>query len=269
MQTSKSLKIRRAGWWAIRPWRYPEASRKVRRRIRRSWAQRRMRLASDWCRQLMVDPSSAIKQVTGRSPTDGLDDRFGDVLRQAVLRTATAPGRMGGPANLQLLFELAEYAGANRIVETGVALGWSSLALLLSLRNRPDSRLISTDRPYPGEDLSSYVGLAVSPELRANWEIIRKPDVEALPQALSQIGQIDMCHYDSDKSAKGRSWAYKLLWEALRDGGVFVSDDVGDNFAFRDFCQRIEQKPIIVGSDHEKWGDKFVGIVVKTPNQQD
>lgn len=227
-----------------------------------------MRLASDWCRQLTLDPSTAIKQITGRSPTDRLDNQFGDVLREAQARTATAPKRMGGPANLQLLFELAEYTGANRVVETGVALGWSSLALLLSLQSRPDSRLISTDRPYPGDDLSSYVGLAVPRELLTNWEIIREPDVQALPRALSRVRQIDLCHYDSDKGVKGRSWAYKLLWDALRDGGIFISDDVGDNFAFRDFCRLVSHQPVIVGCDHDKWGDKFVGVVVKSRRRQ-
>lgn len=53
-------------------------------------------------------------------------------------------------------------------------------------------------------------------------------------------------------------WAYRRLWDALRTGGYFISDDIGDNVAFRDFAKSVGVEPIIVRSD-----DKHVGILVK------
>jgi predicted O-methyltransferase YrrM len=99
--------------------------------------------------------------------------------------------------------------------------------------------------------------------LKSNWQIIDRADREALPMALKKLPSIDMCHYDSDKSYDGRIWAYPSLWKALRPDGVFISDDIGDNLAFHDFCNQVNQVPVIVGSTSEV-ETKYVGVLVKT-----
>ena len=78
--------------------------------------------------------------------------------------------------------------------------------------------------------------------------------------AIAQLRTIDMCHYDSDKSYEGRMWAYPRLWEALRDGGVFISDDVNDNQAFRDFCESVGVQPYIMAKANSS---HYVGIIIK------
>ena len=165
---------------------------------------------------------------------------------------------MGGPGDIALLYHLAEHLQAQRVIETGVAYGWSSLALLLSLQNRPAARLISTDRPYIKRNNDHYVGCVVSTNLRNQWQLINNSDRRALPEAIQALAPLDLCHYDSDKSYKGRLWAYPLLWTAIRPGGIFVSDDIGDNLAFRDFCDHIQREPIII-----QHGDDYIGLLVK------
>ena len=56
-------------------------------------------------------------------------------------------------------------------------------------------------------------------------------------------------------------WAYALLWDALEPGGYFVSDDVSDNEAFREFSESVEREPTVIrpGTD----GEKYVGVLVK------
>jgi predicted O-methyltransferase YrrM len=169
---------------------------------------------------------------------------------------------MGGAANLELLYQLAEHLRAERIVETGIAYGWSSLALLLSLAKRERSLLISTDMPYVWRDNDRYVGCVVPRRLRSNWKRIFRPDREALPLALRIAGPIDLGHYDSDKSVDGRAWAYPTLWKALRPGGIFVSDDVGDNLEFKRFSESIHQKPLIVASS-QPGQSRFAGVLQK------
>ena len=92
----------------------------------------------------------------------------------------------------------------------------------------------------------------------SNQEPVEQPDRQALPKALEQMPQIDMCYYDSDKSCSGRMFAYPLLWDALRQGGIFVSDDIDDNFAFMDFCEKYGLEPLIA-----KNGERFVGVIRK------
>lgn len=48
------------------------------------------------------------------------------------------------------------------------------------------------------------------------------------------------------------------MWEALRPGGVFISDDIQDNFAFREFVEANRLVYAITGYE-----GKFVGIVRK------
>jgi predicted O-methyltransferase YrrM len=183
-------------------------------------------------------------------------------LKTAEERAETTPHFMGGPANLDLLYRLSEGLQATRVVETGVGYGWSSLSLLLSLKNRDGARLVSTDFPYLLPDAERYVGVVVPDRLRSGWALIRNADREALPKACAMLDQIDLCHYDSDKSYGGRLWAYRYLWPRLRVGGMLVSDDVGDNTAFLYFAEGIGAEPVIVRTPGPG-ADKFVGVLVK------
>lgn len=214
--------------------------------------------AEAWCAQHAVDRTIVFQQVVGTSDFPSFDDQFKDLLAagQATISQTSIP--MGGAGDMELLYRLAEHLQAASVIETGVAFGWSSLALLLSLHNRPAAKLVSTDLAYPRGSSEKYVGCVVPAHLHAQWTIIPYPDRQALPRALKQLPHIDLCHYDSDKSYEGRAWAYPQLWAALRSGGVFVSDDVGDNLAFRDFCAQIGQPPIVY--QHK---NKYIGLVVK------
>lgn len=100
-------------------------------------------------------------------------------------------------------------------------------------------------------------------ELKFFWRLLNYPDRSGLPKALNLLTTIDRCHYDSDKSYEGRLYAYPLLYKALRKGGIFVSDDVDDNLGFRDFCNSINQAPLIVKTPTNS-GIKYVGILVKS-----
>ncbi len=164
---------------------------------------------------------------------------------------------MGGGGNLELIYQLTEHLRAIRVIETGVAYGWSSLVFLLSLKNRQNSLLISTDLPY-SKKTEPYVGLLVPDNLKDNWKLIKGPAKESLPKALKVVPQIDICHYDSDKTYKGRMFAYPLLWDALRSGGILISDDIGDNLAFNRFAKYVDVKPIIV-----KKNKGHVGLLLK------
>ena len=111
---------------------------------------------------------------------------------------------LAGAADCELLYSLCRRLAARRVLETGVALGWSSLAILLSLRDRPEGMLFSTDMPYPVIKADAWVGAAVPEHLRDRWVLYRMPDRQALPQAIDAGQPFDLCHYDSDKSVKGR-----------------------------------------------------------------
>jgi predicted O-methyltransferase YrrM len=216
----------------------------------------------EWCAARAIASELAIERLVGSRRRGPVDELFPQVFANAAIAARACPTPTSGAADLDLLYAVAEHVEARRVIETGVALGWSSLAILLSLRNRPGSLLISTDMPLPGLNTEAYVGCVVPSEFQVQWSLRKRPDRQALPGALRELGPLDMCHYDSDKSYEGRAWAYPLLWRALRPGGVFISDDVGDNLAFCDFARSSNAEPLIVQLDQGSV-TKYVGIFVK------
>ena len=211
------------------------------------------------CRDRAVTSEDAIAKLLGEAAARrNVRDEHKDVFEEARELAARSPSEMGGPGDLNLLYLLAEDCEATRVIETGVAYGWSSLALLLSLDGREGSRLVSIDMPYVKRGTEDFVGCAVPNRLRASWTLVRLADQDALQGAIAELGRLDLCHYDSDKSYVGRTWAYPRLWRALRSGGWFVSDDIQDNVAFDDFAESLGLSPLIV-----ECGGKFVGVIQK------
>lgn len=216
--------------------------------------------ATAWCKEHAISEFDALQIITGK-PTEAFRP-VSLILKKeydkAIAQQNDCPVEMGGPGALDFLYHIIQHFGPTRLVETGVAYGWSSWILLQSIKSN-NARLISIDMPYINMDNDKYVGCCVSEELRDHWTLLRNADRQGIPAALSQFDEtIDFCHYDSDKSYSGRMWAYQLLWRHLDTDGIFISDDIQDNIAFKEFCESIGQKPLIIESQK-----KYVGYVRK------
>jgi len=250
-----------------RPHYYPELARRVRKRIGGALLPKPMgrsaEVARNWAAERAVSQDEALKRL-GCPDMRGLSEMFPAEMAGAAERMEKCPVKMGGSGGVDVLYHIARHLGARQIVETGVAYGFSSLALLLALRET-GGRLVSVDMPYPGRGNDSFVGCAVPEELRSQWTLLRYPDSIGLGKALAQFqGTLDFCHYDSDKSYEGRAWAYPLIWKALRPGGILMSDDIDDNTGFRDFAYEIGVEPLIVNAAGVGGaGHRHVGILIR------
>ncbi|MFI5220108.1 MAG: class I SAM-dependent methyltransferase [Bacteroidia bacterium] len=217
--------------------------------------------ATKWCQERAITTAEAIKTITQKNDFPDFNVLFPEIMSKAQQIADLYPS-VGGAGDLNLLYHLCEFVKAERVVETGVGCGWSSLAVLLSLKNRLSAKLISNDMPYVQADYESIIGCVVPDELKKQWTLKKFSDRMALPSSLKELGTIDLCHYDSDKNYIGRMWAYPLLWKALRGGGIFISDDIGDNMGFRDFCEKNNLSPIIIELTTGSV-TKHIGVVVK------
>lgn len=227
--------LRHLGYWA-HPKRWGEALRRI----------VHARRATVWCRQHAVE----------RQPDRRLEAQHPEAVAQAAARVEAARPRLGGAGNVDLLYDLCEELQAVKVIETGVAHGWSSLAVLLSIAPR-GGHLWSTDLPYPYlPDAAAAVGVAVPEDLRAHWTLLSGTDRQHLESAVAEAGTIDLAHYDSDKSYAGALWAYRVLYGALRPGGVLIADDIGDHLAFRDFADEVGVTAEVIAHD-----GKYQGIV--------
>lgn len=254
---SISSKAKTLFWYLSKPRYYPELVKLIRLKLSNDKREHTIAEATAWCREKAIPIEMAIEKLTKKNNAPSLETLYPEVYQQALHRQATCPVKMGGPGAIDLLYHLCEHIQAQKVIETGVAYGWSSLAILLSL-SKHNGHLYSNDLPYAKLNNDDYVGYVVPEQLKKNWELIRLPDKTGIKQAIDKAGTIDLCHYDSDKSYTGRQFAYPLLWAALRQGGIFISDDIQDNFGFRDFCDKNNLTSIITGFD-----GKYIGIICK------
>jgi predicted O-methyltransferase YrrM len=217
--------------------------------------------AEEWCRKIALDTKAAIHQLfEGKADTSLVDIErtFEKDFAEATKAATKSPFEMGGAGNMFLLYNIAEFIKAKSVVETGVAYGWSSLSVLLSIAKRENSKLYSTDMPYAKMGNDDYVGIVVPEKYKAHWKLYRESDVSGLPKIVASADVLDMIHYDSDKSYVGRMYAYPLLYNKLRTGGVFISDDIQDNIAFKDFCDSLKITPTVISFE-----GKYVGVFIK------
>ena len=243
--------------YLVRPQLYPELGRKIYKNLfDRKSAFKGQDAAGNWCAGQAVSQQEALK-VLGFLNVPGVRALYPEVFAFADQAEKQCPVTMGGAGALDLIYYLNEYTAAQNALETGVAYGWSSLAALLSLKKRSGT-LYSSDMPYLGKNNDQHVGCVVPGELKKYWKLFRFADKESLPKIFGERGEFDFIHYDSDKSYKGRMWAYPVLWERLRNGGILMSDDIGDNAAFMDYCNGNALKPVIVEFD-----GKYAGFVTK------
>lgn len=251
-----------AAWFAMRPQLYPELARRAARRVSggRSPKNGTGVEAARWCNERAISVDEALRELGIKTPATPLPDQFQSEFDFANEAAKNCPVEMGGPGILSLLYHACEATEATTVLETGVAYGWSSLAILLSINGRPESRLTSIDMPYPGLGNDRHVGCVVPSHLSDSWKLIRLPDRDAIPRVLASNSSFDLCHYDSDKSYEGRCWSYPRLWNSLRPGGLFLSDDAGDNIAFREFAEAHSEETTFIVKDNSQ----YVGLIKKS-----
>lgn len=212
--------------------------------------------ALKWAAENTIPYKEALKKLEINGDMKGIDD---DILKEGEELASKSLVKMGGPGNLNLLFDAVRLTGANRIIETGVAYGWSSLAILNAITLNGNGKLYSVDMPYPKMGNEPYVGVVIPERLRDKWILLREPDRRGLEKAIDMAGgKVDLCHYDSDKSWWGRHYAFPILWKALIPGGLLISDDIQDNMYFKEFVMS-KMLPFAV----TKSNDKFVGLIRK------
>jgi predicted O-methyltransferase YrrM len=229
-----------------------ELVRKVRHRIGGRGERREMAEARQWSQQREVLPEDVMVDATIREEAAA----FARGLAEHA-RSIPEVGTMGGAGAVELLYYLARTLRPSTVVETGVAAGWSSAAFLAALDRNGGGALHSSDFPYPGlKDSERLVGIVVPADLRHRWSLHTSGDRVNLPRIVAQCGQIDLFHYDSDKTRDGRRYALDLITPQLSPGAVVLFDDIDDNLHFARLAESSSWRPLVIRS-----GRKHVGLL--------
>jgi predicted O-methyltransferase YrrM len=163
---------------------------------------------------------------------------------------------LGGGGDVKTLYFLARFRQPKIVVESGVAAGWSSRALLDAIVANGKGVLYSSDLPYVWRIEGHFPFAPMVPNgLRDKWVVNTSGDRKSLPKLHSRIERIDLFHYDSDKTYAGRQFAISCLSSMFHDGTVLVMDDIQDNIFFRDYCEKRCLDPLVF---HHQ--GKFLGV---------
>jgi predicted O-methyltransferase YrrM len=163
-----------------------------------------------------------------------------------------------------LLYALVRERKPRVAVETGVCNGFSTAFTLLGLARNGEGELHSVDFPEvagedyePGTFWEGKGGAVVPPgrepgwvipeELRERWSLVLGRSQDELPPLLERLGAIDSFMHDSEHSYECMRFEYEHAWDALREGGVLLSDDVNQSPAFREFARERDREPVHLG----------------------
>jgi hypothetical protein len=181
--------------------------------------------------------------------------RLAESARPKVDELTAAGVDLGGPAGVELLYFLTRALRPAEALETGVAAGWSTAAILAALAANGGGRLHSSDFPlFRISDPERYIGCVVPEELRGSWSLHLKGDRKNLPEILAHVPVVGLSHYDSDKTRAGREYFLRRVRSCTGPRHVLVMDDIQDNLVFR---EHVATQPVYRVFAYQ---GKFIGL---------
>jgi predicted O-methyltransferase YrrM len=191
---------------------------------------------SKWIEESAMSSHLLAKRLDENLWSEALE--FGERLRERAKKIlAEVPFDMGSGGNYELLYWMTRYLRPTYVVETGVAAGWSSEAILTAMDKNDQGTLYSSDLPYfRVRDPLKYIGILVSEPFRSRWQLLTSGDEKALPQIIARVPRVDLFHYDSDKSYSGRRFAINAVSAKLNAQGIILVDDIWEDSWFRDYA---------------------------------
>ncbi len=222
-------------------------------------SEKHIEIAKKWCKENCGSAEDCLRDIGIPSSDLMIQEAFTQEYKSKISNIIdSSDSDFGGPGHINLIYTICEKLSIKHVIETGVAYGWSSAAILNSIHKRNGS-LISIDMPMLKQTDYDLIGIAVASNLRNYWNLKREPDRYGLPRAINSISDgVEMVHYDSDKSYYGRKWSQEIIWKCLKKGGIFISDDIEDNTAFMEFVTSKNLKFSVV-----EFENKYVGVIKK------
>jgi predicted O-methyltransferase YrrM len=144
------------------------------------------------------------------------------------------------------------------MVETGVAQGLTSSAILEAMERNGRGHLYSVDLPPLHAD-RAFIGRLIPQAVRHRWTLVVGPSRKMLLPLVRRVASLDAFLHDAEHSYESQREEYLTVWPHLRPGGVLLSDDVA-NPAFVEFADEARTGSVLVGDAD---GSSAVGLLRK------
>jgi predicted O-methyltransferase YrrM len=207
------------------------------------------RRATAWCRKHSTDIGAFAQSVDAALWEEATEAQKRIVrLRRERLVALDLPGARasdigGGPGNLALLHWLVRLLKSKTVLETGVASGASSRAILEALHLNGSGHLYSSD--LSGVIPREHSGLCVDAEMTGRWTLLHDGDRKNIPRFVESVASIDLVHYDSAKNAEEMHWVLEQLAPLLAPRAVIVLDDVDRHGFMHNFVRNADRSWVV------------------------
>jgi predicted O-methyltransferase YrrM len=230
---------RRAAWSPYMP--TPHAEREVHAALGLSWpCPIRAEFAGVW--RELIDELAGKGLAVGRGSFAGWDD--------------------GDEGLVRIAWCLARHLRPRVVVETGVARGLTSAALLRALARNGSGHLWSIDLPPLAEhELSQETGAAVTSRDAARWTLLCGSSRKLLPGLIRSLETVDLFVHDSMHTGRNVDFELRQVWPALAEGGAALVDDVHRNATFGTFAHEHREATSLVSRSDD--GGALFGCLVK------
>ena len=219
------------------------------RNIVRSPARARARLQ-------MEDAETASRVISELFPDQPNALEYLENFRKSEVFSTSYGHGYSGDFDVMFLHTLTRILKPEVVVETGVASGRSSSAILQAISENKKGTLHSVDLPhfYEGDaptfkettegnmELQGYVpkgkepGWLIPESLRVNWRLILGDSKVELPKLVPTLPQIDIFYHDGEHNYETMTKEFALVWEKIPVGGFLLADDIDWNTAWSEFC---------------------------------
>jgi predicted O-methyltransferase YrrM len=131
------------------------------------------------------------------------------------------------------------------LVETGVALGFTTATILHAMAENGRGHLYSVDLPALQYNPDDPVGRAIPDELKGRWTLRLGDSRKSLKPLCAEVGPLDVFVHDALHTYSSQMREYRTAWPHIRSGGLLISDDV-NNPAFVEFAESVGARPHLV-----------------------
>ena len=155
---------------------------------------------------------------------------------------------------MKVVYAICRLMRPSAVVETGVARGMTTTAILAALEENGAGHLHSVELPGLSGGYAHHVGEAVPHRLRGRWSLVFGPTRMVLPRLLRELGTIQLFLQDSAHSYHPQKKDYEVALDHMAPGGILVSDgvrtdafiEVAEARAWR-WCTVGQPKPFPIG----------------------
>lgn len=185
-------------------------------------------------------PVEVVHGLLGGGGECGICAGFDDVWATIAGRFPASHYHDSGLGLMRAAWSATRHLKPERVIETGVARGFTSAVILSALDANGRGRLWSIDLPEVNLVRSGEAAAAVDPALRSRWTWMRGGSRRLLPRIVAELGTVDLFVHDSLHTRANMLFEMEAGWRALRPGGMLLVDDVDHNAAFSEFSARLD-----------------------------